>query len=417
MAEPTDPVAEAMAVLLGRGAGALLSPAVLGGVRLTDLRSRQVLFRPRRRVTVTYTAMAEWRDGFRRREVLVASVDAGRPAPDVPRVMAGELEAAVWRAPEDPYLPGLAAALDSAAGEPLLREAGVGAVGATALLRAYRPGRRAVVELKPKQLERPKLVFSAASRQVSRAPLKAAEGLFLKVLQPESAGEVAQIHERLGRVVRVAPCALAGGPGILRLGALHGATLGTAVRTGRPAPPPPEALLDVLDRVAGVDLGGEPGTASDERLRGYVELVRALLPGEAARLERLEAALSGAAEQELVTIHGDFHEGNVLVDGGAVAGLLDVDGAGPGERVDDLGLMVGRVWSLSERAGDAALRYARALLRRFDEVVDPAELRRRAGIALVGRATGPFRNQTEGWRELTRARLELAERWAASAAD
>ena len=413
MAEPTDPVAEAMAVLLGRGAPALLGPAVLGGVRLTDLRSRQVLFRPRRRVTITYEAMAEWRDGFRRREVIVASVDPGRPAPDVPRVPAGALEAAVWRAPDDPYLPGLGIALDPAAGEPLLREAGVGAVGASALLRAYRPGRRAVVELQPKRLERPKLVFSAASGQVKRAAPRPAEGLFLKVLRPGSAGEVARIHERLGRVVRVAPCALAGGPGILRLGALGGATLGTALRAGRPAPPPPDALLGVLDRVAGVDLGAEPGTRSDERLHGYVELLGALLPREAARLGRLEAAFSGAVAQEPVTVHGDFHEGNVLVDGGGVTGLLDVDGAGPGERVDDLGLLVGRVWSLSERAGDPALRYARALLRRFDDVVDPVELRRRAGVALVGRATGPFRNQTQGWRDLTRARLDLAERWAA----
>jgi hypothetical protein len=43
--------------------------------------------------------------------------------------------------------------------------------------------------------------------------------------------------------------------------------------------------------------------------------------------------------------------------------------------------------------------------------VDPAELRRRVGVALVGRATGPFRNQLDSWRELTRRRLELAEHW------
>ncbi len=401
-----------MDALLSDGAAELVGPAVSGRARVSELVPRQVLFRPRRRLAVTYDATMEWPDGHRPRERVVAMVDMRRPLPDVPTVPAGGLDAAVWRAREDPYLPGLRVALDPGSAEDLLREAGVAAVGATAALRAYRPGRRAVVEVRPKEVERPRLVISAASMRVKRAPLAATQGVFLKVLRPPRAAAVADVHERLGRVVTVAPCALTAAPGILRLGALAGATLGSCVRRGRPAPPPPEALLALLDRFAGVELDEEPGHGSDEQLRDHVSLLRAIAPDEAARLERLEAAFSGAVRQELVTVHGDFHEGNLLIDSGGIAGLLDVDDAGPGERVDDLGLMVGRIWSLAERAGESALRYTNAMLRCFDEVVDPIELRRRAGVALVGRATGPFRNQTDGWRELARRRLELAERWA-----
>jgi glyoxylase-like metal-dependent hydrolase (beta-lactamase superfamily II) len=50
------------------------------------------------------------------------------------------------------------------------------------------------------------------------------------------------------------------------------------------------------------------------------------------------------------------------------------------------------------------------------EPVDPAELRRRVGVALVGRATGPFRNQLDDWQGLLRRRLDQAERWVTDVA-
>ena len=223
------------------------------------------------------------------------------------------------------------------------------------------------------------------------------------------------MHERLLPHVPAPPCTIADGPGILRLGLLRGASLGSCLRRGRPRAPTPDELLELLDRLDAAALPGEPDAGSDARLRRHVRLLRALVPEESDRLERLSDALSGAERQPTVTIHGDFHEGNILVGEQGISGLLDVDDAGPGERVEDLGLLVGRVWSLAHgRAGEPALRYAENLLRRWDAVVDPAELRRRVGVALVGRATAPFRNQLEGWREQTRGRLELAERWVSA---
>jgi aminoglycoside phosphotransferase (APT) family kinase protein len=212
------------------------------------------------------------------------------------------------------------------------------------------------------------------------------------------------------------PCEIADRSGILRLGLLRGTSLGSCLRRGRPRAPTPDELLELLDRLDDAGLPGEPDAGSDASLRRYARLLRALVPEEADRLASLSEALGGAERQPTVTIHGDFHEGNILVGDQGISGLLDVDDAGPGERVEDLGLLVGRIWSLAHgRAGEPALRYAEQLLRRSEQVVDPVELRRRVGVALIGRATGPFRNQLDGWREQTRGRLELAERWVRSA--
>jgi hypothetical protein len=61
--------------------------------------------------------------------------------------------------------------------------------------------------------------------------------------------------------------------------------------------------------------------------------------------------------------------------------------------------------------------YALDLLRESDKRVDPEELRRRVGTALLGRATAPYRNNMSEWRARTDLRLDLAERWAESPPD
>ena len=76
--------------------------------------------------------------------------------------------------------------------------------------------------------------------------------------------------------------------------------------------------------------------------------------------------------------------------------------------------MAGRVWvSAQERESETIQAYADGLLEHGGTIVDPDELRRRVGQSLVGRATGPFRNQVSGWRERTLTRVALAERWVA----
>jgi hypothetical protein len=412
MAESPDRFAAAMARLLADDAARIVAPAVDGGGAIRSLTARQVLFRPGSRVTVTYRATLEWGDGSKAEETIVATADgAGLPA-GAATASAGEEPVAVWRAARDPLLPGMERALDPGFALRLLTATGVRAGAARIALRAYRPGRRAVVEVWPVEPQERKLVFTRGSGTLRAVSPRQAPALYLKVLRPDRAAAVAAVHERLLAHVPAAPCALADRAGILALGPLRGASLGACLRRGRPRAPAPGELLELLGRLDDAALAGERGPSSDARLRRYVRLLRALVPQEADRLERLGDALGGAEPQPAVTVHGDFHEGNVLVGDQGISGLLDVDDAGPGERVDDLGLMVGRIWSLGHgSSGEPALRYAEELLQRADALVDPAELRRRAGVALVGRATGPFRNQLEGWREQTRGRLELAERW------
>jgi phosphotransferase family enzyme len=418
MAEGPDPYAGVMAQLLGPDAARIVAPAAHAGSAIRALRPAQVLFRPASRVTVTYRATLEWTDGRRVDEMIVATADRDGLPPAAATSSAGEEPVAVWRAPRDPLLPGMERALDTSFALRLLTDAGVRARTARVTLRAYRPGRRAVVEVWPVEPESRKLVFTRGAGTLRAASSTQEEPAFyLKVLRPDHAVEVAAVHEQLLPHVPAPPCEIAGGPGILRLGLLRGASLGACLRRGRPRTPSPDELLDLLDRLDDAALPGAPDSGSDAPLRRYVRLLRALVPEEAERLERLSDALSGAERQPIVTVHGDFHEGNILVGDQGISGLLDVDDVGPGERVEDLGLLIGRIWSLAHgRAGEPALRYARDLLRRSDAVVDPGELRRRIGVALVGRATAPFRNQLEGWRAQTSGRLELAERWVRSVA-
>jgi hypothetical protein len=104
-----------------------------------------------------------------------------------------------------------------------------------------------------------------------------------------------------------------------------------------------------------------------------------------------------------------------LVDAGTVVGLLDVDTAGRGARIDDCATLLAHLVLLEHvlpRPG-TVVHYRRdveaALLRRW-----PAgQLRPRVAAVLLGLATGPFRVQQTGWPSRTDERLALAEAWAA----
>ena len=120
----------------------------------------------------------------------------------------------------------------------------------------------------------------------------------------------------------------------------------------------------------------------------------------------------------VVTTHGDLHEAQLLVEGSRVVGVLDVDGAGPGRRVDDLATLLGHLVALGDavpRRRAAIDRWRGRLQPAFECAVDPVDLRRTTAAALVGLATGPFRVQAPAWRQQVRRRIALAEAWATSA--
>lgn len=391
-----DPAVPADAVL-GEGARAVID-AVLDGVGgvLLDARPVQATYQPGRSLTVRHEAIVRWPDGSRRREDLVLS--AGHRPPDgALTVSDGTHDVVVWRVPHDPWLPGMAPALDPAVTGPLL--AGLGLTGQApprGRIRAYRPGRRAVVEL-------------------------TAPGLraFAKVVRPSRVEALHRAHERLAGPVPV-PHSLGWSAehGIVVLQALPGRTLREALLAGFGLPGP-AALLAVLDALP--DPGSAPVGRPDWRAHEFADLLGSVAPELAERTGALAEALvpheARAADEPVVAVHGDHYEAQLLVDGGRVTGLLDVDTYGAGRRIDDLATMIGHlsVLALGSPRRDVIERYATRLLDGFDRTVDPALLRAAVAGVVLGLATGSFRALEPAWRIHTERRVALAEQWLASA--
>ncbi len=385
-----------MSTLLGPGSRGLLAAAV--GAAGGDLRSatpRQTSYEPGRSLTVRYDAAVRWPSGNVVDEMLVAStrtaLHAGALVLDD-----GDHQVAVWRVPHDPALPGLAAALDPDRARRLLADLGAPVPAAVPRLRSYRPGRRAVVE-----------VSGPGAR------------LYLKLVRPTVAEGLHRRHLLLAGHVPV-PMSLGWSPelGVVALQAVGGRTLRCSLDQRRGLPGG-AGLLTLLDRLP--DPGALAGHRAGWQAPRFARLIGAVAPELSVRVEALagqltsaEAALAGP----LAPTHGDFHEAQLLVDGGRITGLLDVDTFGAGRRLDDLATLIGHLATLAIGSPRrmAIERYAARLLDHFDRTVDPAQLRHSVAAVVLGLATGPFRVLEPGWRKATARRVELAERWWASAA-
>jgi hypothetical protein len=218
------------------------------------------------------------------------------------------------------------------------------------------------------------------------------------------------------------PPVLAATPdGVLVLPGLPGTPMRTLLAghgAGLPDPAHLDALLDALP-AAVVDLPAgrrAPGDAL-ARAGSHARVLAAAVGPLRPRLEALTDVLAGVdpGVHEPVPVHGDFYESQLLVDGGAVVGLLDVDTAGRGARIDDWATMLAHLALLEHvlpRPGTVVAHRRdvfAALLHRW-----PAEqLRPRVAAVLLGLATGPFRVQQADWPARTVERVALAEAWAA----
>lgn len=382
---------DGLSLLTGDGVGDLLAAALApSGGRPDGWSVQQIDHQPGLHTVVSYSTKVTWPSGAVTREILAAM---SGPLPEgVVRMSDGTCEVGVWRFPHDPHLPALPDACDP----DRLGEL-IGVRPTRVKLRAHRPGRRAVIEAEtPRGL------------------------VFAKVLRPAQAAELHERHRAAVAAGCPAPAPLAFAPhGLVVLDGLPGSTLRSLLRTPDAVLPEPAELLALLETLPR-ELATRRRTTWGELAPHYAGVLAGTVPEVADRARAVAARVDVPPEGPEVVVHGDFYESQVMVDGGRVTGLLDIDTVGLGDRLDDLGCLLGHLSVLTQlwpaRAavvGDLG----RRLHRRCVAEHDADALGLRAAAVVLSLATGPHRVQEPGWAESTVRRVELAERWLAGATD
>lgn len=387
-------------LLTGPAVGELLQAALAtAGRRLDDWSLRAVHGRGRS-VSVLFDVTTA--DGSE--DLLVVHVAENEVPAGTVELTAGGLRVHVWRYPDDPYLPGLPSATSPIRVRELLDGLGLAPGRVRLRARTYRPTRRAVVEV------------------TVVGPRGTTSALFLKVLGGRTRERVERRTRELAlphRALRDAGLPVPGvlgiaeQQGIVALTAVAGRTLRGVLADVSVPQPDPAPILELITRLSAVPLE----TAGDPRrfaaaARHAPELVRAV-PDLAGVIEEVAAAADGAGGPE-GTVHGDLHDGQLLVLDGRMTGLLDVDGAGTGLLAHDAGRLVAYVDSLRERGGEVAERgdrLARELFAGFAERIGDDHLRRAVAGARLSMATAPGRSRGDGWRDQTRDRIREAAAW------
>jgi len=370
----------------------LSAAAQAAGARLITNRTRSVHQRPQRSRSVLHEAAIEV-EGQRSEVLLVTHVDL-RGYPEGAFVLAtGDLQVAVWRFPFDPYLPGLAPAISPTRVRELLDQLGAVPGNVSLRTRAYRPTRRAVVEVR---------VDGPVSGRV----------LYFKVLPLARARSVARRHRQLTEAGLPVPrlVGVADRQGIVAIEALGGPTLTEALRTGAPLPHP-GALVELSQRfaISGVRGSRDPRAFADP-LR-HVALLTELLPHRGEEVAEL-ARLASEIDVALVGVHGDLHPGQLLLaPDGTITGVLDVDGAGQGYLAHDAGNLLahlGATADLHPPSRDRTLAYAREVEAAYTEVVGAGPLARATAAAWLGLATSAHRAQEPSWQHQVEQRIDRA---------
>ena len=243
-----------------------------------------------------------------------------------------DIDVFVWQHPADPLLPGLRLAATPAQ----VREHFAPDRELTALTAViYRPLNRAV--------------FQARLAPTTAGVLS--DTLFLKVLRSGTAQPVYAMHQLLAaaHVPVVSPVAEPISD-VLALAGGRGMPLGDYTRAeGAHNRFDSLELIEILDRFpAGVMQRPQHASWAD-RHQEFIGFALQAMPQERERITRLGARLESAHEHirlgPIVPTHGDLYEAHILVDPvtGKIQHLLDVDGAGPGYRVDDYACLVGHL--------------------------------------------------------------------------
>ena len=394
---PPDPDVPALLTLLSEDASAVFAAAQKAlGFAVQELKPVQVRYIPGRSIVAQYRARIIDRDGSEASPMLVAASGIKLPEDTLQLQDDDGSAIALWRFPDDPHLPGLAAATSKARASQLLERLGAASEDVRLRVRAYRATRRAVVE-------------AAGSTGT----------IYMKVLRPQRVAALQQRHTLLSPHVPI-PHSLGWSQrlGIVAMQAMPGVTLRRSLETGQVSQPAPDALATLLDAMPQLDSRAKRVAAPQERFEDHLRLIGTVLPEASHLLDRLGAHVPAAESAEpLTTVHGDFHSSQVLVKEGSIVGLVDVDTVGLGQRSSDYANLLGQLATVALLSANPAPieEYTARLLEYFDSRVDPAVLRSRTAFIIVGLATGPFRVQAIDWRQDTERRLRLALDWANAA--
>ena len=393
MPESFDGRDDHLSLLTGAEVGDLLDAALEpAGGRLVRWSMRDVDNRPGDRTTASYTATVAWADG-EREETFGASVSNTEPTGGLV-VTDGDEYVQVWRFPFDPELPTLPAACYPSTAAELLAGLGFDTAGLSLRVVAYRPRKRAVVE-----------VTTVRGRY------------FLKVLRPRLVADVDRRHRLLTAANVPVPRSLGwSDDGLIVLETLRGTSMRTVL--GRDVLPllRPDDLVELLDRLPAEVRELPHRRPWSDHVAHYAEIVAAAVPDRGGHVRSLASDVESIVRAYPAgdePTHGDFYDGQLFVADGALTGLLDIDTLGPGRRADDLGCMLAHLSVLTtiEEFSAGARRALEHWRPAFESRVEPRELCARAAGVVMSLATGPYRVQQAGWEAATMERIALVERW------
>ena len=383
-------------LLSGAGAAAVSRFLAGRGLEPHRVEPAQAHYRPGRWLTVCFRTTSV--DRASARPVgLTVTVDCRPGQPD-----------GLWAFPDDPALPGLAAAVDG-------------------------PGVRRRLRPRPPEVAVEPLRYRPRRRAVLRYRLPGGRSLFAKVMLPKRARHVLTVADALRGDRPDTPDAVRLGlpVGRLALGALvvpevPGVPLRDLLLAGGRLPSP-----DRLARLPG-ELHRQSAPALSAVLRpsdrrrvdactalAAARVVAGLLPDRACAAGRLAEAVIAWSEASDAgdgpdgwIVHGDLYENQVLVDGDRL-GLIDLDDLGPGDALLDAANFSAHLLLLGTSgapAGRLALRYREELREAFGRRLDadPAALAWREAYCLLRLAGGPFRVLHPEWPRRVAERLALA---------
>lgn len=379
--------------LVLRNGSALIAAALDPSMTLvSEARPVQVRFIPGRSVVAQFSATVTIDGEETQPATFVASIGR-RVASGTAIVSSGGTNVAIWRLPSDPFLPGLRSVSSPDLAGNFLEQLGVSATGIAVRRRTYRPGRRAVIELRT-HLDR----------------------VFAKVVRPTQIAELQRLHTSLAGQAPI-PVSLGWTEtsGIAMLQALEGHPLRGVVENGEDTLPSPSSLIDLLGTLEAAQGLDKPRPSLIDRVTEHATFISTVYPELQPRVQDLARSIEDMATPERQrTIHGDFHSSQIMVRGDTITGLVDIDTVGSGERTDDLANLLAHLAAIATAnpsVADVVTTYGAKLTNGFDLVTKPRQLRLRVAAALLGYAGGPFRVQEPDWRNATDDRVKIAEQW------